>query len=163
MIPTRIDDFLKYAQIVRDDLAQTSSSGYLLETDLSSPVSALKSLPMSIVYFLSVPFSWESGSLRQNLVLPETIFWLFLYPAIFLGMKRGLRLNFQGNILLITITVVMTCFYSLYVSNIGTAYRMRSQIWLFWVIFVGWSHEHRYMKRARNSLPVAGIKGSEIK
>ena len=149
MVPSGVEDFLKNTQIVRDDLSQRASSGYLKVMDISSPMSALKYLPKGVFYFLTVPLPWQFGSIRQNLVLPEMIFWLFLYPVILLGMKRGLNLNFQGSTLLITITIIMTCYYGLFIGNVGTAYRMRSQIWLFWVIFVGWYHEKKYLKNLR--------------
>ncbi len=149
MTPTSVDSFFEYAQEVRTGLTQKAASSYLEEVDIKNPVSALNYLPKGIGYFLTVPFPWQRGSLRQNLILPEMIFWLCLYPIIFLGMIRGLRLNFQGSILLIIVTVVMTFYYGLYISNIGTAYRMRSQIWLFWVIFLGWHHEKKYLEKLR--------------
>ncbi len=149
ILPPRVEDFLENAQAVRHYLTQGALSSYLEEVDITNPVSALKYLPKGIGYFLTVPFPWRLGSLRQNLILPEMLFWMLLYPFIFLGMICGLRLNPQGSILLITVTVVMTCFYGLYVSNIGIAYRMRSQIWLFWVIFVGWYYEEKYLKKVR--------------
>jgi len=149
MIPMGINDMLQNAQGVRDDFSRRALSGYLVGADLSSLVSMLKYLPTGVAYFLTVPFPWQLGSMRQNLIWPEMIFWLPLYPVILLGMKRGLRLNFQGSVLLMTITIIMSCGYGLYVGNVGTAYRMRSQIWLFWVIFVGWYHEKKSLKIPR--------------
>ena len=43
--------------------------------------------------------------------------------------------NFQGTILLIVMSLAITLFYGLWIANIGTAYRMRVQVWLFWAIF----------------------------
>ena len=149
MAPSNIEGFLKSAQAVRLYLTQGALSSYLEGVDIAKPVSALRYLPQGIGYFLTVPFPWEHGSLRQNLILPEMVLWMLLYPFIFLGMVRGLRLNPQGSILLIMVTAVMVCFYGLYVSNVGIAYRMRSQIWLFWVIFIGWYHQGNYLKKPR--------------
>ena len=69
------------------------------------------------------------------------IFWLFQYPRIFRGMKLGLRRNFSGSLLLISITLAMICLYGLFVSNVGTAYRLRAQVWLLWTVFAGWRRD----------------------
>jgi hypothetical protein len=76
------------------------------------------------------------------LVIPEMIFWLLQYPRIFRGMKLGLRQNPSGSLLLISITLAMVILYGLFVSNMGTAYRLRAQVWLFWAVFAGWKKEY---------------------
>jgi len=45
-------------------------------------------------------------------------------------------------LVLISITLAMVVLYGLFVSNIGTAYRMRAQVWLFWAVFAGWKKEY---------------------
>ena len=124
-------------QSSRDDLAG-ASSGYLFGADVSTPARAVRFLPLGIAYFLTVPWPWELGSLRQNLVIPEMIFWLLQYPYFFLGMKAGLRRNFAGSALLLTITLGMLVFYGLFIGNAGTAYQLRAQVWLLWTVFLGW-------------------------
>lgn len=137
MLPQDTRDTFSQLQWSRDDLAQTNS-GYLWGADVSTPSRAARFLPVGIVYFLTVPFPWELGSLRQNLVIPEMIFWLCLYPVLFLGMRTGLRSNFKGSALLLTVTLGMIVFYGLFVGNAGTAYRLRAQVWLLWAVFLGW-------------------------
>ncbi len=140
ILPENTRELFGQVQSSRDDLA-TASSGYLQGTDVSDPIAALKFLPLGIVYFLTVPFPWQFGSWRQNLVIPEMIFWLIQYPRIFRGMKLGLRRNFSGSLLLISITLAMICLYGLFVSNVGTAYRLRAQVWLLWTVFAGWRRD----------------------
>ena len=137
ILPENTRELFGQVQSSRDDLA-TASSGYLRGTDVSDPIAALKFLPLGIVYFLTVPLPWQFGSWRQNLVIPEMIFWLIQYPRIFRGMKLGLRRHFSGSLLLISITLAMICLYGLFVSNVGTAYRLRAQVWLLWTVFAGW-------------------------
>ena len=140
ILPENTRELFGQVQSSRDDLA-TASSGYLRGTDVSDPITALKFLPLGVLYFLTVPLPWQFGSWRQSLVIPEMIFWLFQYPRIFRGMKLGLRRNFSGSLLLISITLAMICLYGLFVSNVGTAYRLRAQVWLLWTVFAGWRRD----------------------
>ena len=141
ILPENTSEFLGQVQASRDDLA-SASSGYLRGTDVSTPLAALKFLPLGVFHFLTVPLPWQLGSARQILVIPEMIFWLFQYPRIFRGMKLGLRQNPSGSLVLISITLAMVILYGLFVSNIGTAYRLRAQVWLFWAVFAGWKKDY---------------------
>ncbi|HEX9724487.1 MAG TPA: hypothetical protein VGC53_09435 [Vicinamibacteria bacterium] len=151
ILPENTRELFGQVQSSRDDLA-TASSGYLRGTDVSNPIAALKFLPLGVFYFLTVPLPWQFGSLRQSLVIPEMIFWLIQYPRIFLGMKLGLRRHFSGSLLLISITLAITCLYGLFVSNVGTAYRLRAQVWLLWTVFAGW----------RRDQEIAALEGGEV-
>lgn len=104
-------------------------------------MAAFAFLPVGALYFLSVPLPWELGSFRQNLVIPEMLFWLSQYPLIFLGMREGWRTNRSGSLFVIAVTLGMLLFYALFVGNTGTAYRLRAQIWLFWAVFAGWCQD----------------------
>jgi len=147
-LPEDVDGFIGLVYGTRVDSNTLAASVYLKDVEVNTPLAALKLMPIGFVYFMTVPFPWELGSLRQNLTIPEMVFWLFQYPIILLGMRRGLNRNFRGSILLITTMVVMSCFYAVLINNAGTAYRMRSQIWLFMAIFWGWSKEKQEIKKA---------------
>jgi hypothetical protein len=67
-------------------------------------------------------------------------------------MKLGLRRHFSGSLLLISITLAITCLYGLFVSNVGTAYRLRAQVWLLWTVFAGW----------RRDQEIAALEGGEV-
>jgi hypothetical protein len=121
--------------------ATSAYSGYLTEADISTPIGAVRYFPVGLVYFLAVPFPWQFGSLRQNLVIPETAFWLLLYPLIGIGIIRGLRVNRPGTVVLLAATVGMCVIYTLLSGNVGLAYRMRSQVWLLWAPFAAWGWE----------------------
>src|SRR5262249_35571620 len=99
---------------------------------------ALEFLPTGLFYFLVVPLPWQLGSLRQNLAIPETACWLILYPIMLVGIRQGLRRHFQGTFLLLAIVLALCCLYALAIGNIGTAYRLRIQVWLVCAVFVGW-------------------------
>jgi hypothetical protein len=153
VIPKGVEDCLRLVQNSRDDLAN-APSGYLPEADITTPQGAARFLPAGLTYFLTVPLPWQTGSLRQNLAIPDTTVWLLLYPLILIGMFRGLRNNFQASLLPIFVTLGFCLFYGLLVGNIGTAYRLRVQVWLLWAPFVGlgWA---QLARRAVTRKPVA--------
>jgi hypothetical protein len=152
ILPEDLEGSLARMQRSRQDLA-SYRSGYLRDAQVSTPEEALLFLPQGLFYFLTVPLPWQFGSLRQNLVIPETAFWILLYPLILVGMRQALRRNFQGAVLLITATIAVSCFYALFVGNIGTAYRMRMQVWVLWAVFAGWGWHAWKTRRIPTKFP----------
>lgn len=140
VVPTDTQSVFSQIQSSRSDLA-TAGSGYLPGADVSTPEAAVAFLPVGLFYFLTVPWPWDLGALRQTLIIPETAFWVLLYPVLLLGMVRGLRRNFQGSILLVTMSMAICIFYAIFIGNIGTAYRLRIQVWVLWAVFAGWGWE----------------------
>ena len=155
--PEDVDELLAQIQISRYNLATSAHSGYLPEADVSTPGGALRFFPKGLLYFLTVPLPWQTGRLRQNLVIPETFFWILLYPLIFYGFRRVWRVNRPGALLLAATSVGICSIYALLSGNIGVAYRMRTQVWLLWapLAAIGW-HERR--RRKRSTSPVLGAR-----
>jgi hypothetical protein len=131
-------------QASRRDLAISAYSGYLPEVDVSTPEQALRFFPKGLLYFLTVPLPWQAGRIRQNLIIPETLFWVLLYPLAFYGHRRVRRVNRPGALLLAAASAGICGIYALLSGNIGVAYRMRTQVWLLWapLVAIGW-HEWR--------------------
>jgi hypothetical protein len=130
--------------------AKEARSGYLQEASVATPEEALQYFPVGLFYFLTVPFPWQVGSFRQNLIIPENVFWLGLYPLIVVGVRRALKSNRPGTVFLLMVTGGMCIVYALLTANIGTTYRMRSQVWLLWAPFAAWGWEvWRERRRAR--------------
>jgi hypothetical protein len=121
--------------------AREATSGYLQEASVATPGEALQYFPVGFLYFLTVPFPWQLGAFRQNLIVPENAFWLGLYPLVVIGIRRALKSNRPGTVFLLLVTAGMCVIYALLAANIGTAYRMRSQVWLFWAPFAAWGWE----------------------
>ena len=42
----------------------------------------LRFFPVGLLYFLTVPFPWQFGGLRQNFTIPETFVWVCSYPLV---------------------------------------------------------------------------------
>jgi hypothetical protein len=139
LMPGDLAGGLGQMQTSRRGLAISASSGYLAEAKIDTAEDALHFLPVGVFYFVTVPWPWQVGSFRQNLCIPETAVWVFLiYPMILVGIKEGLRKNFQGTMLLLVGSLTITCFYGMWISNIGAAYRLRIQVWVLWAVFAGW-------------------------
>jgi hypothetical protein len=155
LIPEDLHHGLEVIQSSRNDLA-TANSGYLGGADLSTPEDALRFAPVGMAYFLVVPLPWQTGTIRQNMAIPDTALWLMLYPLVIAGMVRGMRINPQASLVLILTSLAMVAFYGLMVGNIGTAYRMRVQVWLLWSVFAGLGWE-LVPKRSFRTVTVPGV------
>jgi len=124
----------------RRDLS-SAESGYLPGADISAPEEVVRFFPVGLLYFLTVPFPWQLGGLRQTLTIPETLAWVLAYPLVLVGIVRGFRVNRSGTAFLVMLTAAMCCVYAVLSGNVGTAYRMRTQVWLFWALFAVWGWE----------------------
>ena len=137
MMPEDMETGLAKIQRSRNDLA-SYQSGYYRDADISTPGQALTFAPIGLVYFLATPFPWQFGSLRQNITIPETLMWVCLYPFLWVGVRAAWRRHWQGTLLVLLTTGSICLFYAIYCGNIGTAYRMRTQVWVLWAPLIGW-------------------------
>ena len=71
LIPGDVSESLARMESSRADLAR-AESGYLREETISTPQQALIYFPQGLPYFLTVPWPWQLGSFRQNIVVPDT-------------------------------------------------------------------------------------------
>ena len=103
---------------------------------MSTPSGALATLPVGLVYLLFAPFPWSISGVRQALVAPETLVWYALMPAFVRGVGVGLRRQFSAIMPIVVFAVSLTLAYALMQGNVGTAYRQRTQITMFFFIFM---------------------------
>jgi 4-amino-4-deoxy-L-arabinose transferase-like glycosyltransferase len=127
---------LERLQITRDDQATSSRSGFGTEFNVSTPAGALAALPTGIIYLLFAPFPWAISGLRQVMVLPETLVWYALMPAFVRGALYAIRHKFGAVLPIVVFAVSLTGAYALMQGNVGTAYRQRTQITMFFYIFM---------------------------
>jgi hypothetical protein len=155
LMPNDVDEAVQVIDHSRFGSALMGASGFSPSDRFTTQAEAMEFLPVGVAYFLFSPTPWQFGQIRQNLAIPETVFWVGVYPLALWGVLRGLRRNFQGSVLLLVPAVLLTGFYALYAGNIGTVYRMRVQVWLFFSIFVGWGWEAlREKRRSTRTLTV---------
>jgi hypothetical protein len=131
---------LKQLQRGREWSARVSGSGYGEETDISTTEGAVAALPVGFTYLMFAPFPWQATNLRQAIAVPETLLWWASMPLLVIGFIYTLKHRLRNAIAIILFTVLLTLAYSITQSNVGTAYRMRTQIqvFLFMFIAVGW-------------------------
>ncbi len=123
-------------------------SGFGQEYDVSTPTGALAALPTGLVYLLFAPFPWAVSGLRQALALPETLVWYALMPAFVRGLTLAVKKHLRAVLPIVVFAVSLTVAYALMQGNVGTAYRQRTQITMFFFIFMGVGIAERRRQRA---------------
>ncbi|HZT57096.1 MAG TPA: glycosyltransferase family 39 protein [Pyrinomonadaceae bacterium] len=127
---------LQAVQRSRSDLAHSANSGFGQDVDVSTASGALTAVPVGMTYLLFAPFPWQVASLRQSITLPEMLVWWASFPLLVLGVWFTLRYRMRQALPILIFTTMLTLAYSIFQGNVGTAYRQRSQILVFYFIFV---------------------------
>jgi 4-amino-4-deoxy-L-arabinose transferase-like glycosyltransferase len=128
---------LERLQITRVDQANLGQSAFGREYDVSTPAGAISALPVGLTYLLFAPFPWAIAGTRQALVLPEMLVWYGLIPAFVIGLRVAIRRQLADVLPILVFAVSLTIAYALMQGNIGTAYRQRTQITVFFFLFIG--------------------------
>ncbi len=133
------DAFAK-VNTLRRDLAGAGGvkveSGYLADADISTPAKAAAFLPLGVTYLLLAPFPWMFRNIRQAITLPEMIVWWYLIPSLIRGMIYGVKNRFSYISAPLLFCTGLTLMYGIFLGNVGTAYRQRTQIFIFYFIFI---------------------------
>ncbi len=69
------------------------------------------------------------------LTLPEQLFWYALFPFFIVGMIYTARKHLREALIIFFFVVQLTGFYGIFVGNVGTAHRQRTQVFVFYLIF----------------------------
>jgi hypothetical protein len=127
---------LEAVQRSRADLARSASSGFGQDVDVSTTSGALSAIPVGMIYLLFAPFPWQVANLRQGITIPEMVIWWGSFPLLVLGIWFTLKFRLRQALPIVLFTAMLTLAYSVFQGNVGTAYRQRSQILVFYFIFV---------------------------
>jgi hypothetical protein len=127
---------LQEVQRSRNDQAVSADSGFGKDADVSSTSGALSTIPLGVIYLLFAPFPWQITSLRQSITLPEMVIWWASFPMLILGMWFAIKYRLRMISPVLIFTVMLTLAYSVVQGNVGTAYRQRAQLLVFYFIFV---------------------------
>lgn len=127
---------LERVQRSRLDLARSADSGFGRDVDVSTTSGAISTIPMGLIYLMFAPFPWQVGSLRQSITLPEMIIWWASFPMLVLGFWFAIKYKLRMISPILIFTVMLTLSYSVFQGNVGTAYRQRAQLLVFYFIFV---------------------------
>ncbi len=140
---SEIEEYANLERIQRSrlDLATSAESGYGEDLDVSTTEGAFAALPIGLTYLLLAPFPWQVTSLRQAITLPEVFLWWASIPFLLSGLWYTIKNRLRSSIPILVFSLMLTLAYSIFLGNIGTAYRQRTQIqvFLFMFIAVGWT------------------------
>jgi len=126
---------LKMVQTSREDQA-AAGSGFMKDVDVQTTEGALTVIPIGLLYLMFAPFPWDFATLRQTITLPEMVVWWLVFPLLVLGLWYSIKHRLRQVSPIIIFTTMLTLAYSLFQGNVGTAYRQRSQLLVFYFIFV---------------------------
>jgi hypothetical protein len=126
---------LERVQVSRLDAAVSADSGFGQDVDVSTTSGALSTIPLGLLYLLFAPFPWQVTSLRQSITLPEMIVWWACIPLLVLGLWFSIRYRLRMISPVLIFTTMLSIAYSLFQGNVGTAYRQRAQLLVFYFIF----------------------------
>jgi 4-amino-4-deoxy-L-arabinose transferase-like glycosyltransferase len=150
---------LNQLQVTRMDQAMWGNSAYGASYDVTTLGGALEALPTGLVYLLFAPFPWAIRSVRQFLTVPETVVWYALMPAFARGLVYSVRHRLRDVLPIFVFTVTLTLAYALMQGNVGTAYRQRTQVTMFFFVFMGVGIVQRRRRAARDDSDYAPPSG----
>lgn len=135
-IENRLGDFTLENMSRHRQYLSTVESGFGQELDVSTPMGALRALPIGFAYLMLAPFPWAMENFRQAITLPEVLLWWSLIPFLISGLWYTMKRRFGNSILLLLFLFILTLTYSVSQGNVGTAYRQRAQIQVLYFIFI---------------------------
>jgi len=147
---------LERLQITRADQAMWGRSAFGTEHDVSTPTGAISALPVGLVYLIFAPFPWMISGLRQMLTAPEMLVWYGLMPAFVRGVLDGMKHRLREILPVLVFILTLTPAYALFQGNVGTAYRQRTQVTMFFFVFMGVGIAARRTEKALGARRRAG-------
>lgn len=140
---------LERINVSRQDLARSAESGFGEDWDVSTPAAALVTIPRAALYLMLAPYPWHMTNLRQALTLPDMMIWWSMVPFLVIGLGYAIRNRLRDAFPIMFFSLLLIIAYSLFLGNVGTAYRQRTQVQVFLVIIaaVGWT----YVKEQREN------------
>jgi hypothetical protein len=128
---------LKQLQLMHLDASRSAESGFGKDIDVSTPEGVLTAVPVGMAYLILAPFPWQLTSVRQLITLPEMVVWWASLPLLVLGLWFAIKHRIREVAPILIFTTLLTITYSILMGNVGTAYRQRAQLLIFYFIFVG--------------------------
>jgi len=120
----------------RKSLANDAASGFNQEADISTWGGLMQALPIGFVYLMLAPFPWQLSSNRAAATLPEMFVWWACLAFLGTGLWYSVRNRLQQVIPILLFTIMLTLIYSVTQGNVGTAYRQRAQLQVFYFMFI---------------------------
>jgi len=166
--------FEKYGNLAavqrsRADMARSADSGFGKDVDITTSGGALTVIPLGLLYLLFAPFPWQMASVRQGLALPEMVVWWVCFPLLVVGLWYAVKHRLRQISPILIFTTMLTLAYAVFQGNVGTAYRQRSQLLVFYFIFVAVGvvllkerHENKRTEELRAKQELADLRAARI-
>jgi len=154
----QLENYVSLERIQRSrlDAATSAQSGFGRDVDVSTTQGALSTIPIGLMYLLFAPFPWQLTSLRQSITLPEMVLWWASFPLLVLGLWFSIKYRLRQISPILIFTIMLSLAYSVFQGNVGTAYRQRAQLLVFYFIFVAVGYvlllEKRQERQRQDSL-----------
>jgi hypothetical protein len=123
-------------QAMRQDASHSAASGFGEDIDVSTPEGALSAIPIGLLYLFLAPFPWQYSSLRSMITLPEMTIWWGSLPFLVFGLWFTIKHRLREVAPILIFLTVLTISYSIIQGNVGTVYRQRAQLLIFYFLFV---------------------------
>jgi 4-amino-4-deoxy-L-arabinose transferase-like glycosyltransferase len=147
------------------DMAQSAGSGFGKDVDVSTTYGALRAIPLGMLYLLFAPFPWEVTNLRQSITIPEMIVWWLSFPMLVVGLWFTIKYRLRQVSPILLFTTMLTLAYSVFQGNVGTAYRQRSQLLVFYFVFVavGYTLIWEWLTNKKSEREIAEAESTEAR
>ncbi len=166
LVQTATSDFDRFASIERFEnsrkwASNVAGSGFTDSSDanVGTVTGALTVFPVGFAYLMLAPFPWQVTNFRQAVTLPEVFLWWGMLPLALIGLVYTAKNRLRPAAPILIFSTLLTVVYALFQGNVGTAYRQRTQIQVFLLIFisVGWAL-YREKQENRKFLRIANEK-----
>ena len=120
-------------------------SAFLKDISISSPLSLLIFLPLLLCYVWLGPFPWQAFGFFKFFSALEMLIFYFLMPAFFRGVRNAFHKERMAAMLTFSTIFTFMLLIALLDSNLGTAFRHRSNIMtlILGFVAVGWKEKKR--------------------
>jgi hypothetical protein len=145
----------------RQGMATGAQSSFQEAADISTPAKALAYLPTGLAYFWFSPFPWQMTSPLKLLSLPEVLLVYWITLSVIRGISVAVRTRLRESVQVLLLTALMTVSYALGSGNVGTLYRHRAQVMVFYLMFASVGMEERARQKGARRAP-ASLSGVDL-
>lgn len=138
---------LAQVSTARGDLANTATSGFNRNVDVSTPTRAIKYLPRGLPSFLWGPFPWQLHNVPQLFSGLDALTVMALTPSIWRGWRAAGPLIGRRRLLLLLPAAGLAMALTLLIGNFGTVVRERLQVLAFLVPLAAFGIAQRRAER----------------
>lgn len=131
-----INEIISDLNIGRQNMIGANSAFYT-DYHFDTLSKLIKYFPIGFAYYAFSPFPWAMKTIKEIMLLPEIILLCLAWPFIIIGLAYSIRNNFRKTAPILLFILLLTCFYSIINSNVGTIIRWRMQTYVFLFIFAG--------------------------